>query len=100
MFNYSTKGVCAKEITFDVCEGKIQNVKELEAGGIEHIDGLRNIAEKINDTEAKSLLSGIISKKNSFSSLEKGIIIRNQKFDHLIDSDEYLSLDLIIQSTI
>lgn len=58
MINYQTKGTCSREISFDIEDGKVKNVKFL--GGCNgNLQGISKLVEGMDAKEAISRLEGI-----------------------------------------
>ncbi len=58
MFTYATKGVCSKEITFDIVNNVIKNVK-FTGGCSGNLQGIGKLVEGMNALEAIKRLRGI-----------------------------------------
>ena len=58
MFNYKTKGVCAREINFEVENGIVKKVK-FNGGCMGNTQGVARLAENRPIDEVISLLEGI-----------------------------------------
>ena len=58
MYNYTTKGVCSKNISFDIDNGKVVNVSFL--GGCDgNLRGISSLIEGMEVNEAIKRLKGI-----------------------------------------
>ncbi|MBU5488744.1 TIGR03905 family TSCPD domain-containing protein [Clostridium sp. MSJ-8] len=58
MINYQTKGTCSREISFDIEDGKVKNVKFL--GGCNgNLQGISKLVEGMDAKEAVEKLKGI-----------------------------------------
>ena len=57
-YSYKTKGVCSREITFDIEDGKVKNVKFL-VGCMGNTQGLSALAEGLTPQEIIDKLTGI-----------------------------------------
>lgn len=58
MFTYATKGVCSKEITFDIVNNVVKNVK-FTGGCSGNLQGIGKLVEGMNAIEAIKRLRGI-----------------------------------------
>jgi uncharacterized protein (TIGR03905 family) len=58
MYKYKTKGTCSSEITFDIQEGKLNNVK-FKGGCSGNLQGIGVLVEGMEAEKAISLLKGI-----------------------------------------
>lgn len=58
MFTYATKGVCSKEITFDIVNNVVKNVK-FTGGCSGNLQGIGKLVEGMNASEAIKRLRGI-----------------------------------------
>lgn len=58
MFSYSTEGVCAKKINFDIIEGKLSNV-EFVGGCPGNLIGIKALVEGMEPNDAIKKLKGI-----------------------------------------
>lgn len=58
MFTYATKGVCSKEITFDIVNNVVKNVK-FTGGCSGNLQGIGKLVEGMNALEAIKRLRGI-----------------------------------------
>lgn len=57
-FTYNTKGTCSKQITFDINDGVVSNVRFL--GGCNgNLQGISKLVEGLPATQIKQTLSGI-----------------------------------------
>ncbi|WP_035291454.1 TIGR03905 family TSCPD domain-containing protein [Clostridium sp. KNHs214] len=57
MFNYLTEGVCSREITFDIVDGKVRNVSFL--GGCDgNLKGISKLIEGMDVHEVIKRLEG------------------------------------------
>lgn len=57
-YSFKTEGVCAKEINFDLIEGKVRNI-EFTSGCPGNLKGIALLAEGMTPEEIKERLSGI-----------------------------------------
>lgn len=58
MYNYITKGVCSRQINFDVCDNKLKNVSFI--GGCNgNLQGISRLVEGMDLNEAIKRLQGI-----------------------------------------
>lgn len=57
-FQYRTKGVCARNITFDIVEGKVTNV-QFEGGCSGNTKGVARLVEGMDAQEAIRRMEGI-----------------------------------------
>lgn len=57
-YQYQTKGVCSRRITFDIVDGKLCNV-QFEGGCNGNTKGICALAEGMDAAEAVKRLSGI-----------------------------------------
>ena len=58
MYNFSTKGVCAKNINFEIKEGKLTNV-EFVGGCPGNLIGISTLVEGLTPQEVVTRLKGI-----------------------------------------
>lgn len=58
MFTYATKGVCSKQITFDIVNNVVKNVK-FTGGCSGNLQGIGKLVEGMNALEAIKRLRGI-----------------------------------------
>ncbi len=58
MYKYKTKGTCSSEITFDIQEGKLNNVK-FKGGCSGNLQGIGILVEGMEAEKAINLLKGI-----------------------------------------
>ncbi|MBU5590608.1 TIGR03905 family TSCPD domain-containing protein [Clostridium sp. MSJ-4] len=58
MYNYNTKGVCSKNITFEVVDDKITNVN-FQGGCPGNLIGISSLVEGMTVEEAAKRLKGI-----------------------------------------
>ena len=58
MYKYKTKGTCSSEITFDIQEGKLNNVK-FKGGCSGNLQGVGVLVEGMEAEKDISLLKGI-----------------------------------------
>lgn len=58
MYNFSTKGVCSKNINFELKEGKLTNV-EFVGGCPGNLIGISTLVEGISPEDAVNRLKGI-----------------------------------------
>ncbi|WBW99372.1 TIGR03905 family TSCPD domain-containing protein [Oceanirhabdus sp. W0125-5] len=66
MYNFSTKGVCAKNINFQINEGKLTNV-EFIGGCPGNLIGISTLVEGLTPEEAVNRLKGITCGRKSTS---------------------------------
>ena len=64
MFNYKTSGTCSRQITFDVENGKVYNVKFL-GGCLGNLQGVSKLCEGRDVNEVISTLKGIKCRGNT-----------------------------------
>lgn len=57
-FKYRTKGVCSRNITFDIVDGKVMNV-QFEGGCAGNTQGVARLVEGMSAEEAIRRLEGI-----------------------------------------
>ena len=57
-FQYRTKGVCSRNITFDIVNGKVTNVR-FDGGCSGNTKGVASLVEGMDATEAIRRLEGI-----------------------------------------
>ncbi len=66
MYNYSTKGVCAKNINFELKEGKLTNI-EFVGGCPGNLIGISTLVEGLTPQEVVTRLKGITCGRKSTS---------------------------------
>lgn len=64
MFTYTTSGTCSKEITFDVKDGRLYNVK-FTSGCRGNLQGVSRLVEGRTLDEVEALLSGVQCRNNT-----------------------------------
>lgn len=76
MFKYTPMGVCAREMQFDIIEGKVKNVKIVK-GCTGNTNGIARLIDGMDAREAVRRIKGIACKGNTSCPDQLAIAIEN-----------------------